>query len=81
MMDTEVRGHDVCSHRTGLSYMLLSPGSTVAKFTGETLHSRLAASGEYKSGEYEAALKRAFLATDEDLRASAFSRRTLPYGR
>lgn len=48
-------------------------GSTVAKFTGETLHGRLAASEEYKSGMYEAALKRAFLATDEDLRASESS--------
>jgi protein phosphatase PTC2/3 len=45
-------------------------GSTVAKFTGETLHTRLAATDEYKSGKYEEALKRAFLATDEDLRAN-----------
>ena len=45
-------------------------GSAVAEFTGETLHDRLVATKEYKAGEYEAALKRAFLGTDEDLRAS-----------
>jgi protein phosphatase 2C family protein 2/3 len=45
-------------------------GSNVAKFSGETVHTRLAATEEYRRGEYEAALKRAFLGTDEDLRAS-----------
>lgn len=45
-------------------------GATVAKYTGETLHTRLAATEEYKAGKYEEALKRAFLATDEDLRAN-----------
>lgn len=47
-------------------------GSSVAQYTGETLHGRLAATEEYKSGKYQEALKRAFLATDEDLRASAY---------
>ncbi|KDN52080.1 PP2C-domain-containing protein [Tilletiaria anomala UBC 951] len=45
-------------------------GSTVAEFSGQTVHTRLAATDEYKQGNYEAALKRAFLGTDEDLRAS-----------
>jgi hypothetical protein len=45
-------------------------GSTVAKFSGDTVHFRLRSTAEYQSGDYEAALKRAFLATDEDLRAS-----------
>ncbi|KAK8865620.1 hypothetical protein IAR55_000764 [Kwoniella newhampshirensis] len=44
-------------------------GAAVAKFTGTTLHSRLAALDTYKSGEYEVALKQVFLKTDEDLRA------------
>jgi protein phosphatase 2C family protein 2/3 len=50
----------------------LAVGSAVAKFSGQTLHDRLAASEEYKKGDYAAALKRAFLGTDEDLRASEF---------
>ncbi|KAA1113371.1 Protein phosphatase 2C 2 [Puccinia graminis f. sp. tritici] len=45
-------------------------GSTVAKFSGDTVHFRLRSTAEYQSGDYEAALKRAFLATDEDLRAN-----------
>ncbi|WWD18203.1 hypothetical protein CI109_102653 [Kwoniella shandongensis] len=44
-------------------------GAAVAKFTGTTLHSRLAALDAYKSGDYEVALKQVFLKTDEDLRA------------
>lgn len=45
-------------------------GSTVAEFSGQTVHTRLASLPEYKEGKYEEALKRAFLGTDEDLRAS-----------
>ncbi|KAN0064410.1 Protein phosphatase 2C 2 [Thecaphora frezii] len=41
-------------------------GKTVANFTGETLHKRLAETEAYKQGDYPAALKRAFLQTDED---------------
>jgi protein phosphatase 2C family protein 2/3 len=60
-------------------------GSTVAKFTGTTLHSRLAALDAYSEpvittlastltspaelGDYASALKEVFLKTDEDLRA------------
>jgi len=45
-------------------------GSTVARFSGDTVHSRLQGVDDYKSKNYEAALKRAFLATDEDLRSN-----------
>lgn len=45
-------------------------GSSVARFSGDTVHHRLRATSEYKAGEFEPALKRAFLATDEDLRES-----------
>ena len=45
-------------------------GSTVAKFTGATLHNRLSKLPAYAAGDYETAMRRAFLATDEDLRAS-----------
>ncbi|GMK58205.1 hypothetical protein CspeluHIS016_0502370 [Cutaneotrichosporon spelunceum] len=44
-------------------------GSTVAKFSGTTLHTRLANLDSYKAGDYETALKQVFLKTDEDLRA------------
>ncbi|KAK0557281.1 Protein phosphatase 2C 2 [Tilletia horrida] len=46
-------------------------GSAVAKYAGKTVHTRLANTAQFKSADYEAALKRAFLATDEDLREDA----------
>ncbi|PLW38230.1 hypothetical protein PCASD_19198 [Puccinia coronata f. sp. avenae] len=45
-------------------------GAAVAKFSGDTVHFRLRSTPEYQSGDYQAALKRAFLATDEDLRSN-----------
>ncbi|GAA5850421.1 hypothetical protein JCM9279_001410 [Rhodotorula babjevae] len=45
-------------------------GSTVAKFAGDTVHSRLAANAAFKRKDWEASLKRAYLETDEDLRAN-----------
>ncbi|CEH16810.1 pp2c-domain-containing protein [Ceraceosorus bombacis] len=45
-------------------------GSTVAKYSGETVHQRLAKTDEFQRGQYEAALKRAFLGTDEDLKSN-----------
>ncbi|GAA5917800.1 hypothetical protein JCM6882_004549 [Rhodosporidiobolus microsporus] len=45
-------------------------GSTVAKFAGDTVHHRLAANEHFKKQDWEASLKRAFLETDEDLRAN-----------
>lgn len=45
-------------------------GSAVAQFSGRTLHTRLIETEEYKKSDYPAALKRAFLTTDEALRAS-----------
>ncbi|CEQ42048.1 SPOSA6832_03829, partial [Sporobolomyces salmonicolor] len=45
-------------------------GSTVAKFAGDTVHSRLAANEFFKKRDFEAGLKRAFLETDEDLRSN-----------
>lgn len=46
-------------------------GGTVAKFAGQNVHKRLVQEETYKQGQYEAAMKRAFLRTDEDLLASA----------
>lgn len=42
-------------------------GSTVAKFAGSNVHKRLLSEETYQGKDYEAALKRAFLGTDEDL--------------
>jgi len=44
-------------------------GGTVAKFAGQNVHRRLVTEETYHEKEYEAAMKRAFLGTDEDLRA------------
>lgn len=44
-------------------------GSSVAKFTGTTIHKRLSELDSYRCGDYEGALKETFLKTDEDLRA------------
>ncbi|TFK27738.1 PP2C-domain-containing protein [Coprinopsis marcescibilis] len=45
-------------------------GNAVARFAGTNVHKRLVTEESYKSGDYEAALKRAFLGTDEDLLAN-----------
>jgi len=45
-------------------------GGTVAKFAGQHVHKRLVEEETYKQEQYEAALKRAFLGTDEDLLAN-----------
>lgn len=45
-------------------------GGTVAKFAGQNVHKRLVREEAYKQHEYEAAMKRAFLGTDEDLLAN-----------
>ncbi|GAA5930186.1 PP2C family serine/threonine-protein phosphatase [Sporobolomyces koalae] len=45
-------------------------GSTVAKFAGDTVHHRLAANDYFPKKQWNDALKRAFLETDEDLRAN-----------
>lgn len=43
-------------------------GANVARYTGRTLHTRLAELPEFERGDYENALRRAFIKTDEDLR-------------
>jgi protein phosphatase 2C family protein 2/3 len=45
-------------------------GSTVAKFAGQNVHRRLVTEEAYKNDDYEVALKKAFLGTDEDLLAN-----------
>lgn len=40
----------------------------MARYTGRTLHSRLMELPEFRDRNWEAALRRAFLKTDEDLR-------------
>jgi hypothetical protein len=47
-------------------------GSTVAKYAGSHVHERLKSDSGYQSKDYKAALKRAFLGTDDDLRAGLY---------
>ena len=48
------------------------PGSNVSKFAGLNVHKRLVKEEAYKNEEYEEALKKAFLGTDQDFLASQF---------
>ncbi|KAF5311694.1 hypothetical protein D9611_009416 [Ephemerocybe angulata] len=50
-------------------------GSNVARFAGQNVHKRLVTEEAYKAHDYEKALKRAFLGTDEDLLANPSSTR------
>jgi protein phosphatase 2C family protein 2/3 len=47
-------------------------GDTTSKFASRNLHTQLVTAEAYREGEYEAALKRAFLDTDEQFRKSKF---------
>ena len=47
-------------------------GSTIARFSGDTVHKRLRALPEYQERKWEQSMRRAFLKTDEDLRSSVF---------
>lgn len=58
------------SYAPSFQFVLIPTGSTVAKFAGDTVHHRLAANQHFQKKDWNAALKRAFLETDEDLRAS-----------
>jgi protein phosphatase 2C family protein 2/3 len=52
-----------------LMSFFLQQGGTVAKFAGQNVHKRLLSEVAYHEKNYEAAMKRAFLGTDEDLLA------------
>lgn len=47
-------------------------GETVARFAGHNVHRRLTTDESYHAKRYDVALKKAFLGTDEDLRAGIF---------
>ncbi|TDL22208.1 PP2C-domain-containing protein [Rickenella mellea] len=44
-------------------------GGSVAKYAGEHVHKRLVSEEAYQQGDWQTALKKAFLGTDEDIRA------------
>jgi hypothetical protein len=50
-------------------HLMLRPGSSIAKYAGKHVAERLASESAYNEGDYATALKRAFLGTDDDLRA------------
>jgi hypothetical protein len=47
-------------------------GTVVAKFAADNIHQKLVSDEDYQNKHYKTALKRAFLATDEELMASKF---------
>jgi superfamily II helicase len=61
---------NVLSYST--KYLIFPPGPTVAKFAGLHVHERLVTEEAYKNDDYEVALKKAFLGTDEDFLAGQF---------
>lgn len=44
----------------------------MARYAGQNVHKRLLSEESYKEGNWEMALKRAFLGTDEDILASKY---------
>ena len=64
-------GAPIMSYPIPESFSHISPpGSSVAKFAGLNVHKRLVTEEAYKNDDYELALKKAFLGTDEDILAS-----------
>ena len=73
-------GHGGVYHLHILSYnkaTILYAGAAVARFAGRNVHKRLTAEDAYHEKQYNAALKKAFLGTDEDIRAGSSSLSTL----
>jgi hypothetical protein len=57
-----------------ITFIDIYEGAAVAKFAANNLHQKLVLGEDYHEKRYGAALKRAFLAIDEDLLASEFER-------
>jgi hypothetical protein len=53
-----------------ITFVDIREGAAVAKFAADNVHQKLVLGEDYREKRYEAALKTAFLATDEDLLAS-----------
>jgi len=62
-----------CSHTRDSRPKLLDAGATVARFSGDNVHKRLSTEETYQEKQFNAALKKAFLGTDEDMRAGMLS--------
>jgi hypothetical protein len=72
MMAMEVRRYCLIPLEQNIPH-INPPGSTVAKYAGLNVHKRLVTEETYKNDDYEVALKKAFLGTDEDILASQFT--------
>ena len=59
----------ICAKLVTVNLIILSTGSSVAKFAAQHVAKRLVSEQAYREFKYEQALKNAFLGTDEDLRA------------
>ena len=55
-----------------MKYLLNPIGPGMAKFASINVHKRLVTEETYKNDDYEAALKKAFLGTDEDFLSGRF---------
>jgi hypothetical protein len=66
------------STSTRVPCLLLFSGDAVAKFASQNLHKRLINEESYREKQYETALKRAFIGTDEDILASEQHSPSLP---
>ena len=63
-------GHGgACSQLRVRQSLQFCAGATVAQFAGRNVHKRLTRDETYQEKLYDAALKKAFLGTDEDIRA------------
>lgn len=47
------------------------PGGSIAKYSGQHVHQRLAGDEAYNAKDYKTAFKKAFLGTDDDLRTGS----------
>jgi hypothetical protein len=54
------------------SFDIYLQGATVARYAGQNVHKRLIKEEAYHEKNYEIAMKRAFLGTDEDILAGQF---------
>jgi hypothetical protein len=73
LFSQSMTGTVVCtdSNRAGSNINTHLPiGSTVARYSGENVYQRLAGEETYAAKDYHAALKKAFIGIDDDLRAS-----------
>jgi len=71
MMAMEVYLHTLSAY-VFLELIESSAGGSVARFAGQNVHRRLVKEDSYQRQDYEEAMRRAFLGTDEDMLAGMY---------